>query len=350
MKSKPLKLNTLTAVELIAKAVIGATALIVAECKESLKSPTRRIALGWITGPEDFATLKSAAARFPDTAFFGTADESVEHKNGTTYLKNDARCRVSWSVRAIPLDLLRCWSSYEDATNLATPETKTEAIPAAVATASVPEVPALPRPVALRVQPVKVAPILLAPALPAFKPLSELSVNRKNAFLGNCAAPESPFITDGRILLLKSACESKFAQSKTVKVGCYGPDSPAPLRYLKPLFDEAAKNSTVEGQIMGFATAKDVGCIDSDDQSLACITTERGDIVVMDAEKLRFIQQKTGADSVQVSSKDPCKRPVLLMKAGQPVGVSITCHAPNAVAAFKKMLSASSRFAVLASA
>ena len=350
MKSKPLKLTVLTAVELISKAFIGATALIVAECKESLKSPTRRIALGWITGPDDFATLKSAAARYSETAFFGTADESVEHRNGTTYLKNDSRCRISWSVRAIPLDLVRCWSSYEDATELASPETKTEAMPAAVATVSVPEAPALPRPVALRVQPAKVAPIPLVPSLPAFRPLSELSVSRKNAFLGNCAAPESPFVTDGRILLLKSACEPKFAQSKTVKVGCYGPDSPAPLRYLKPLFDEAAKNSTVEGQIMGFAIAKDVGCIQETDQLLACITTERGDIIVMDAEKLRFIQQKTGADSVRVAAKDPCKRPVLLVKAGQPIGVAITCHAPNAAAAFKKMLSASSQFAVLASA
>jgi len=348
MKSKPLKLNTLTAVELIAKAVIGATALIVAEGKESLKAPTRRIALGWVTGPEDFAALKSAAARFPDTAFFGTADESVEHKNGTTYLKNDARCRVSWSVRAIPMDLVRCWSTYENATELAAPETETEAIHAAVAT--VPEVPALPRPIALRVQAVKVPPIPLAPKLPVFRPLSELSVSRKNAFMGNCAAPESPFITDGRILLLKSACEPKIAQSKTVKVGCYGPDSPAPLRYLKPLFDEAAKNSTVEGQIMGFAIAKDVGCIQENDQPLACITTERGNIIVMDAEKLRFIQHMTGADSVRVAAKDPGKRPVLLVKSGQPVGVAITCHAPNAVAAFKKMLSASSRPALLASA
>ena len=350
MKSKPLKLNVLTAVELIAKAVIGATALIVAEGKESLQSPTRRIALGWITGPEDFATLKSAAARFPETAFFGTADESVEHKNGTTYLKNDSRCRVSWSVRAIPLDLVRCWSRYENAMELGAPETESEAVTIAAPATPVPVVRELPKPVAPRVQPVKVTPIPLASTLPAFRPLSELSVSRKDAFLGNCAALESPFITDGRILLLKSACEPKFAQSKTVKVGCYGPDSPAPLRYLKPLFDEATKNSTVEGQIMGFAIAKEVGCIQENDQPLACITTDRGDIIVMDAEKLRFIQQKTGADSVRVGVKDPCKRPVLLVKAGQPVGVSITCHAPNAVAVFKNMLSASSRPAVLASA
>ena len=344
MKGKPLKLAVLNAFELLAKATNGASALIVAEEKENLKAPTRRIALGWIAGECDFTQLRNAAVRFPETAFFGTADASVEHRNGTTYLQNDRRCRTSWSIRAIPLELVRCWSKYEDATGLTVQPEHDEQ------QTRVQPVTEMPRPIEGRAQPVALpaSPTAVPLTLPAFRPLADLTVNRKRAFLGNCAGEQSAYVTDGRVLFVKSACEPRFAQSKTVTVGGYGPAAPVREDQLQKVFDEAVRGATCEAEILGYVWGKDIGR--SENEMFACIATGSGAVVVVDADKLSFIQQQTGGEGVRVMAKQPEKYPVVLTKASVPVAVCITLYVPEVTAVFKKMIAAASRSVARASA
>ena len=176
------------------------------------------------------------------------------------------------------------------------------------------------------------------PDVPGFIQLAALAVSRKVAFEGNCAAPESAFITDGRAMFVKSACDIKFAQQKPIEVGRYGPKNPVPDASLKKLFDGTVEQATVEAQIWDYALASKVEGHKNDVETLACLTTAKHDFIIVCAHKLRFAQRNTGADSVRVAATEPEKHPVLLLKAGQPAAVIMVVTKPEAVASFKKAL------------
>ena len=176
------------------------------------------------------------------------------------------------------------------------------------------------------------------PAVPGFLPLADLVVSRKAAFEGICSAPESAYITDGRVLFVKSECDEKFANPKTVNVGRDGPRTHVSEECMTKIYRAAVEHATVEAQVMEYMFASQADGHQSAIQPFACITTAKHDVIIVDAHKLRFAQQKTGADSVRVATTKPEKSPIVLFKNGKPVAIIMTFPAPDAAMAFKNML------------
>ena len=190
-----------------------------------------------------------------------------------------------------------------------------------------------PTPIAIS----EVSPASATPA-PLFRPLSELSVNRKRAFKGNRASPDSPFITDGNVLLLKSACTARFLKSKAV-VECKYCMSPVDST-IKRVFYEVVNDNIVVAKLIGYEHVMAVGNFEDNDLPMACLVTKQGKVVVLHGDKLRFIQQQTGADSILVSPAQPDRYPVVLLKGEKPVAVLMSFFNVNVNADFQKRVNA----------
>jgi hypothetical protein len=237
-----------------------ASALIVGECVTGNLRDTRRVALGWLRGSRtDTTPLCVAAAKLEETAELARA-EGVEHhdSDGSPCLKSSDRCRVRWTVRSIPIALITCWAAFEDAISLA------EAVPVEPKKEPAPKIKedsskqSAPKPVAvtLRQNAASGLTVTAEKPTPAFAPLTALLLDRKKAFAGNCAVPGEKFITDGRIMVLATACDSKFvAKVKPTTVGSYDLKNPLSTAKAQQLFDSAVADArhvaTIRGYVLG---------------------------------------------------------------------------------------------------
>ena len=332
----------------------GATALIVAECMtKGRATPIRRVALDWLHGDRNkVAPLRTAAAKLLDTAALGAAgDENERHESdGSVSLAMSERCHVRWTIRSIPIGIITCWTGFEDAVN--PPEQpKADAEPQPIQAPEPEPVPMPPPAPKAFTEPPRskqstdpkptAAPIPIATAhLPMLAPMAALILNHKEAFDGNCAAIDGRFITDGRSMLLRSACDDKFlAKLKTATCGPYGPDNPVSEASTRKLFEETAKDAKYAAEIRGYVLGAVVGKEYKATQPFVCITGPGERITVVDGHRVLFIQSVTGANSVNVSV-DPKSSRLTFFKDEEPVALLITMDNDTLQTLFRQILDA----------
>lgn len=338
------------AAEWVKAAPKGAIALIVAECFADRHVAARRVALGWLSGSRsDFSRIRAAAERYPDTAGMIEAAEDRTESDGAVYLCSDARCKTRWTVRPIPIGLLMCWVGYEDAICApSTPITETlepaprpaarkdsfaNVLPAKKETATT-ILPARTEVTARKVPPMTSVPDKTP--LPVFAPLTALILNRKEAFRGNCAAPDGKFITDGHLLFKRSACNVDFQSNvKQVKVAAYGPECPLPDTQAQKLFDSTIRGAKHEAAICGYILGASAGATKDADMPLACLQGRAGQITIVNGHKLLFTQSVTGANCIK---HEPGCGKIVMYKDDEPVAVLMAFKDSHAEALFQRML------------
>jgi hypothetical protein len=325
------------------EAPYGAAGLIVAECSTAdRRSPNRRVALGWALQNADPAQqLRSAASKFVETAELSESGKEVEEFQATgTCLRSSNRAAVQWTVRVVPVGIIQCWAGYEDATAAAAATTKSEssstapAAAKAMATAVNDQPSAGSRATTLNERPGSVG----ADALPVFAPMSALILDRKRGFQGSCAYPDSPFITDGRTMLLRSCCNQDFvSKMKGITIGNYGPKNPVPDHRSETIFKAAVQDAVYVGVIHGYILGADAQFSGKSDDPLACVTGPGDKVVVLDGHRLRLIQNVTGANVIRVSAESEITK-VVLFKDATPVAVQIAFTLPEVAKQFSRMI------------
>ena len=338
-----------TSAEWAREAPAGASALIVAECMtKGSATPIRRVALDWLHGERNkVAPLRSAAAKLADTAVLGAAGDESERRDsdGSVSLAMSERCHVRWTIRSIPIGIVTCWTGFEDAVN--PPEETPEPQPISVPT-PVPLPAPMPRTIAEPPPPKQsadthheAAPIPIESAqLPMLAPMAALILNYKEAFDGNCAGIDGRFITDGRSMLLRAACNDQFlAKLKSTKCGPYGPDNPVPEASTRNLFDETVKDATYAAVIRGYVLGAVVGKEYKATQPFVCITGPGERVTVVDGHRVLFIQAITGANTVK-ASVDPKSCRLTFFKDEEPVALLITMDNDTLQTLFRQILDA----------
>ena len=149
----------------------------------------------------------------------------------------------------------------------------------------------------------------------------------EEAFDGNCAGVDGRFITDGRSLLLRSACDDKFlARLKTANCGPYGPDNPVPEASTRKLFDDSVRDSKYRCVIRGYVLGAVAGPECKATQPFVCITGPGERIAVVEGHRVLLIQTVTGANRVMVSVEPKSPR-LTFLKDDEPVALLVTGHA-----------------------
>ncbi len=172
---------------------------------------------------------------------------------------------------------------------------------------------------------VPVAQPVHAAALPAFAPLSAplsaLILNAKIAFSGNCAVPGGDFITDGRTMLLRSACNETFlSKVKAAKCGSYGPENPVSTESSRKVFATTVQDAKYESRVVGYILGSSAGPGYESDQPYACIAGPGDRVSVANGHRVLFIQNITGANRV-MASVDPRSQRLTFFRADEPVAV-----------------------------
>lgn len=332
-----------TSAEWAREAPAGATAFIVAECMTKERAtPVRRVALDWLHGDRNkVSPLRTAAAKLQDTAALGGAGPECERheSDGSVSLAMSERCHARWTLRSIPIGIITCWTGFEDAVTARETKPEPQPIP-----------PPTLEPKALAEQPASkqfddsqptaaIIPMSAA-QLPTLAPMAALIPNTKEAFDGNCAGVDGRFITDGRSMLLRSACSDQFqARLKSAKCGPYGPDNPVPEASTRKMFDETVKDAKYAAGIRGYVLGAVVGKVYKATQPFVCITGPGERITVVDGHRLLFIQSVTGANSVKVSV-DPKSSRLTFFKNEEPVALLITMDNDMLQTLFRQILAA----------
>jgi hypothetical protein len=332
-----------TSFEWVREAPNQATALIVAECAiKGRGAPIRRVALDWLFGERNkVAPLRSAAAKLKDTEMLSTAGIECERleSDGGMCLSTSERCQVRWTIRSIPVGILQCWAGFEDAITpiaIAVPEKTNSANLAPVHTATI-------EPLALHSKSSKVTAQAHARskpglALPVLAPMAALILNSEEAFAGNCAAIDGKFITDGRSMLLRSACDDKFlTELKSAKCGAYGPDNPVSEGSTRKLFDTTVQDAKHTATVRGYILGAVAGTAFKADQPFACILGPGDRVSVADAHRVRFIQAVTGATEVKVSVDSKSAR-LTFYRDREAVGILMLMESPALKTMFLQIL------------
>ena len=349
--------------EWLREAPAGATALIVAECTSKERpSPSRRVALGWLYGDRNKTEpLRDAARKLPDTLLLATADDTTKRQDsdGSIYLSTSERCHIRWTVRTIPIGLIGCWTGFEDA--IAPPMPMTPAAPTPRPAKTAPSVAPTNIQQPLNVPANSKAPTTPLPAdpyrpqrtcdatpnypaaLPVFAPLSALIFDKKKALQGNCAAPDGKFITDGRMLLVRDACDKKFVERvKPIKSANHGPENPIADARCQKLFDNAIQDAKYNATICGYVLGASVGLLNEPEQPLVCLRGPGGRVLIVDGHRLLLAQNIAGANHVKLSAEEK-PRMAVLFKDDVPVALLMNIDYAQGVATFEKMLEANSR-------
>jgi hypothetical protein len=307
----------------------GAAGLIVAECSAAdRRSSNRRVALGWALQHADpVQQLRIAASKFAETAELAESGKEVEEFQATgTCLKSSSnRGAVQWTVRVVPVGIIQCWAGYEDATAAATTKSENSSTVSALAKATATDPPTAEScATALSERPGSIE----ADALPIFAPMSALILDRKRGFQGSCASPESPFITDGRTMLLRSCCKQDFVSKvKGVTIGNYGPKSPVPEHRSETIFKAAVQDAVYDAVIHGYILGQEAQLSGKPDDPLVCVTGPDDKVIVLDGHRLRLIQTVTGANLLKVSAEAEVSK-VVFFKDSSPVAVQIAFTLP----------------------
>ena len=332
------------------EAPAGAAALIVAECMtKGRATPIRRVALDWLHGDRNKAApLRSAAAKLQDTAVLGAAGDECERRDsdGSVSLAMSERCHVRWTIRSIPIGIITCWTGFEDAVTPPQQQEPEQAIQPIPTPVPVPT-PA-PKPFA---EPARskqatdskpaVVPVPIVSAhLPMLAPMAALILNQKEAFDGNYAGVDGWFITDGRSMLLRAACNDQFlAKLKSTKCGPYGPDNPVPEASTRKLFDQTVKDAKYAAVIRGYVLGAVVGKEYKATQPFVCIAGPGERVTVVDGHRVLFIQSVTGANTVK-ASVDPKSCRLTFFKDEVPVALLITMDNDTLQTLFRQILDA----------
>jgi hypothetical protein len=331
------------------EAPVGATALIVAECTTKGRL-IRRIAMDWLFGERNKAApLRTAAAKMQDTAPLSTSGIENEHheSDGGLSLSSSERCQIRWTIRSVPAEILQCWAGFEDGMCVSTTAKPLPAQPASLAETQS-EAKRMTGSKAWRSasapapSPVETAPVRSKPtrhaAPPILAPLSALILNMKEGFAGNCAVPGGDFVTDGRSMLLFSACDDAFlSKMKSAKCGTYGPDNPVSTASARKLFDTAVRDAKYGAEIAGYLLGHCLNAAYEPNQPFACIVGPGERIIVANAHRILLIQTVTGANNVKVSV-DPNSLRLTFFKDEQPVALLLAMDESGVNDAFRNLL------------
>jgi hypothetical protein len=281
---------------------------------------------------------------------------------------------VRWVVRSIPVGIVTCWTGFEDGINPPVQAAPTQPAsvpvtpapkPAAPIHATAPVSSPVPKPIAqteAQIQPANhpaakaaepsrtgaqysadATPPAYPDPLPVFAPLSALILDKKKALSGNCAAPDGKFITDGRMLLVRDACEKKFVEKvKPGKSANYGPENPIPNDRCQKLLDNAVQDSKYEATICGYVLGASVGLFDEPEQPLVCLRGPGGRVSIVDGHRVLLAQNIAGANHVKVSYEEK-PRMAVLYKDDAPVALLMTIEYAQVVETFENMLETNSR-------
>jgi hypothetical protein len=341
-----------------------ASALIVGECVTGNLRDTRRVALGWLRGSRnDMTEIRAAAAKFEETAELAAAGKEVEHQDadGSAFLKTSDRCRVRWTVRSIPIALITCWAAFEDAISPAENvpvEQKGDqtAVPTPLPNIkddSSQQNSLKPAAVTHKQNVPSHLNVITEKPTPMFAPLSALILDRKNALAGNCAVPGEKFITDGRIMLLTAACDSKFvAKVKPTTVGSYDLKNPLSTTKAQQLFDSAVADARHVATIRGYVLGGSIDTSHDAEMPYVCLVGPGDRITVLGGHRALLIQSVTGANVVKASVDSKSSR-VVFFRDDQPVALMLTSEDERVRSLFQRMLEVESiqrKFTRMASA
>jgi hypothetical protein len=375
LKGTPTRPKIKPSSEWAREAPVGATALIIAECTTKGRL-NRRVALDWLFGERSKAApLRSAATKLVDTGGLSTSGtESERHENdGSVCLATSERCQTRWTVRSIPVGIIQCWAGFEDGISqlgqsAEMQQQPREPIPALTAqqltapvsleavsplnTTAAQPLPAL-APSAPSLKPAVTQRPVRAHPLPVFAPLAALILNMNEAFSGNCAVPGGDFITDGRILLLRSACDETFlSKLKPGICAAFGPDNPVPAESTRKLFYSTVQDAKYEAKLVGYVLGASMGNTYESSRPFACIAGPGERITVANGHCVLLIQNVTGANRV-MQSADPKSLRITFFKDAKPVALLMALNESSLNDVFRDVLNTtknSSNVSVISSA
>ena len=324
----------------------GAVGLIVAECSTvDRRTPNRRVALGWALENADPAQqLRSAASEFAETADLAESGKEVEEfqASGTCLKSSSSRGAVQWTVRVVPVGIIQCWAGYEDATVTITTKSENNSTPSPAGKAKATTVIEQQAAESHATEPTERPDSVGAGPFPVFAPMSALILDKKRGLQGSCASPESPFITDGRSMLLRACCKQDFVSKvKGITIGNYGPKNPVPDHRSETIFKTAVQDAVYDAVIHGYILGADAQLSAKPEDPLACVTGPGEKVIVLDGHRLRLIQTVTGANGIKVSAEPEISK-VVLFKDATPVAVQIAFTLPEVSKLFTRMVSQSS--------